>query len=130
LVVAFFDIITPILCVAFRLAYLELCGMVQLLRAELHAPQVSQVAKDFIVFAFECAGRSGIGNPEDEQLEFDDFFAVASQLPGIGHVLSVDVAATFEAEKGRLMATLDQAAAKQADAASAAKEPKADANSK
>ncbi len=104
--------------------------MMRMLRAELHPAQVDQVARDFIVFAFECAGRSSIGNPEDEQLEFDDFFAVASQLPGIGHVLSVDVSATFEAEKGKLMATLDQAVAKQADASGAAKEQKADANSK
>jgi hypothetical protein len=118
------------LSISFRLSYIELCSMIQMLRAELHAPQVSQVAKDFIVFAIECAGRSSIGNPEDEQLEFDDFCAVASQLPGIGHVLSVDVSAAFEAEKGKLMAILDQAAAKQADAAGAAKEQKADANSK
>ncbi len=115
--------------VLFRLAYLELCDMIQMLRGELHAPQVSKVAKDFTVFAFECAGRTSIGNPEDEQLEFEDFFAVTSQIPGIGHVLSVDVCATFEAERGMLMATLNQTAAKQADAVFAVKEQNADANS-
>ena len=88
--------------------------MIQLLRSELQAPQLAQVAKDFMVFAFECAERSSIGNPEDEALEFEDFFAVAREIPGIGQVLSVDVAAPFEAERELITADLAEMEAEQA----------------
>ncbi len=95
--------------------------MIQLLRSELQAPQLAQVAKDFMVFAFECAERPSIGNPEDEALEFEDFCAAAKVIPGIGQVLNVDVMVPFESE--REMITADSArmeadqAAKDAEAA-------------
>jgi hypothetical protein len=82
---------------------LELCQLIQLLRSELQAPQIAQVAKDFIVFAFECAGRSSIGNPEDEFLEFQDFCSVAKAIPGISHILSIDVSEAFNSEKARIL---------------------------
>ena len=114
----------------YRLSYLELCQMVQLLRPELQAPQIAQVAKDFMIFAFECADRSSIGNPEDECLEFPEFFAVASQIPGVGHALSVDVSAVFEAEKAAILSNLAAGEAKQAEPDAADKKAKkADAKS-
>jgi hypothetical protein len=83
-----------------------LCQLIQLLRSELQAPQIAQVAKDFIVFAFECAGRSSIGNPEDEFLEFQDFCSVAKAIPGISHILSIDVSEAFNCEKARILGHL------------------------
>jgi hypothetical protein len=89
-----------------RLAYVEVCRMMQLLRSELQAAQLAQVAKDFMIFAFECAGRSSIGNIEDSDLEFEDFCATAVQIPGIGHALSFDVSVIFEAERELIQANL------------------------
>jgi hypothetical protein len=101
--------------IPFRLSYLELCQMIKLLRSELHAPQIAQVAKDFMLFAFECAGKSSIGNPEDECLEFRDFFAVAQMVPGTSHFLSIDVPSTFDAEKAQILDRLAKFEAKQTE---------------
>ncbi len=89
-----------------RLSYMELCQMIQLLRPELHSPQTAKVAQDFMVFAFESSGRTSIGSPEDEVLEFKDFCAVAHMIPGVGHVLSIDASSPFDAEKSRIMGNL------------------------
>ena len=102
------------LTVSRRLSYVELCQMVQLLRPELHAPQIAKVAQEFMIFAFECAERSSIGSPEDEHLEFPEFHAVASQIPGVGQALSVDVSVAFEAEKAAILSSIAQAEAKPA----------------
>jgi hypothetical protein len=91
--------------------------MIQLLRSELQAPQLAQVAKDFMIFAFECSERSSVGNPEDEALSFEDFCAAAIEVPGIVQVLSVDVLAPFEAEKTLMLETLANMEAKQAELA-------------
>ena len=104
-----------------RLAYLELCQLIQLLRSELQAPQIAQVAKDFIVFAFECAGRSSIGNPEDEFLEFQDFCSVAKAIPGISHILSIDVSEAFNSEKARILEHLKKSEDSQGSKSSAEK---------
>ena len=96
----------------------------QLLRKELRAQQIEQVAKSFMLFAFKCAKQPSVGNPEDEFLEFRHFYAVARNIPGISLVLSVDVSTSFEDEKELIMATLAQLETQQAAKDAAAKEDK------